>query len=705
MFTRTSTDIVKGLRKGKVERTSFLTTVFSEIREEVKSSDLLTKANAIHKLFVVRSSQLSLEGYDMQWACFYMLELMSSPKFTHKRIGYMAASHSFNRNQDILMLTTNLFKRVSATKDYLEICIAVNSLACIMNGDLASDLLTDYTSLITVSRPVLRKKVTILFFKIFLNYPESLNTAFERIVERLRDDNPGVVMGAVNTIFEVARRNPMYVLFTVRNLHDLLLTTSSNWLLIKLVKLFTILCKAEPRLVKRMAEPIYKTLQTNPAKSVEFECIRCITEVFSDSQTLTALAIAKLQGFLDSNDLNLRYLGLEGLLLMITKKISVSEDYRSYIVESMASPDNSIRVKGLQLLKMMVSCRQTTQDNLVDTVNNLIHEITQTERCESREDMIGTVLYVLSQRTYELVQDFKWMFEVLCALGEAKTLVYEGQLSGIMLDVITRVEQLLEDVADAAVDLLEKFEGLKSERCELLAVLWFIVGEASPTLREEKADIVLCLLLNDRWNKLDFPEVVANSMISAAFKLLIRYMDQGLESEAEDLRAYIKRMQSDGKYIEMQERSTLYSKLLESKPDTSNLKASLAPLQPVHPGAQALVTLPGLLTTPIEVKEAEMMTRKEDGSIEYHYFREDDIATHEDLAREAKARLKQKSKDPSYLQGAKPRKIKRKGVEENKTEEVKEQVELPAVEISLPKASTARTYKVNRGAVLPNAQP
>lgn len=354
MFTRTPTDIIKGLRKGKVDRTSFLTTVFSEIREEVKSPELIVKANAIHKLFVVRLMQLSLEGYDMQWACFYMLELMSSPKFSHKRLGFMAASHSFGQNQDILMLATNLFKRESANADYLETSIAVNSLACIMNTDLARDLLTDYTGLITASRPILRKKVTILFFKIFLNNPESLNTAFERIAERLRDDNPSVVMGAVNTIFEVARKNPKYVLFTVRSLHDLLLSSKSNWLLIKLIKLFTILCKVEPRLVKKMVEPIYKILQTNSAKSIEFECIRCITEVFSDMQHLTALATAKLQGFLDSNDLNLRYLGLEGLLLMITRQISVSEDYRSYVVESMASTDSSIRVKGLELLKIMV---------------------------------------------------------------------------------------------------------------------------------------------------------------------------------------------------------------------------------------------------------------------------------------------------------------------------------------------------------------
>mmetsp|Transcript_24027 Transcript_24027/g.42681 ORF Transcript_24027/g.42681 Transcript_24027/m.42681 type:complete len:692 (+) Transcript_24027:1763-3838(+) len=691
MFTRTPTDIIKGLRKGKVDRTSFLTTVFSEIREEVKSAELIVKANAIHKLFV-----LSLEGYDMQWACFYMLELMSSQKFSHKRIGFLAASHSFAHNQDILMLTTNLFKRESANSNYLETSLAVNCLACIINADLARDLLTDFTSLITTSRPILRKKVTILFFKIFLNYPESLNSAFERIAERLRDDNPSVVLGAVNTIFEVARKNPQYVLFTVRSLHDLLLSTTSNWLLIKLIKLFTILCKVEPRLVKKMVEPIYKILQSNAAKSVEFECIRCITEVFSDFQHMTALAINKLQGFLDSNDLNLRYLGLQGLFLMITKQISVSEDYRSYVVESMASTDNAIRVKGLELLKIM-----TTKDNLVDTVRNLLHEISQTERSESREDMIGTVIFVVSRDCYELVQDFKWMFQVLCALAEAKTVTYESQLSGIMLDVITRVDELIDDIAEDALQLLEKFESLKSERCELLAVLWFIIGEASLSLSDDKAELAHCLLNNDRWEKLDFPESVPSAMVSAAFKLLIRFKDTGKDLEAGELKAYIDKMQTSSKYIEVQERTTLYSKLLDSGPEISNLKSAISvKLQPVHPGAQGLIALPELLQTPIEVKESELMTRKEDGTIEYHYFRDDDMASHEDLAREAKARLKQKSKDPFYLKETKPKKKKKKAAEEAKTEEAEPQGSV--VEPRLPEASPTRTYKVNRGAALPS---
>jgi len=37
---------------------------------------------------------------------------MSSPKFQYKRIGYLAAAQSFNKDTDVLMLCTNLIKKV-----------------------------------------------------------------------------------------------------------------------------------------------------------------------------------------------------------------------------------------------------------------------------------------------------------------------------------------------------------------------------------------------------------------------------------------------------------------------------------------------------------------------------------------------------------------------------------------------------------------
>jgi len=51
-------------------------------------------------------------GYDMGWASFHVVEVMSSPKFHLKSVGYLAASQSFSKDTDVLMLTTNLLKKV-----------------------------------------------------------------------------------------------------------------------------------------------------------------------------------------------------------------------------------------------------------------------------------------------------------------------------------------------------------------------------------------------------------------------------------------------------------------------------------------------------------------------------------------------------------------------------------------------------------------
>ena len=51
-------------------------------------------------------------GYDMSWASFHVVEVMSSPRFHLKSVGYLAATQSFNKDTDVLMLTTNLLKKV-----------------------------------------------------------------------------------------------------------------------------------------------------------------------------------------------------------------------------------------------------------------------------------------------------------------------------------------------------------------------------------------------------------------------------------------------------------------------------------------------------------------------------------------------------------------------------------------------------------------
>ena len=65
------------------------------------------KATALLKLVY-----LEMVGHDMSWAAFHVLEVMASPKYHQKRVGYLGAVQSFRPDTEVLMLATNLLKKV-----------------------------------------------------------------------------------------------------------------------------------------------------------------------------------------------------------------------------------------------------------------------------------------------------------------------------------------------------------------------------------------------------------------------------------------------------------------------------------------------------------------------------------------------------------------------------------------------------------------
>lgn len=48
----------------------------------------------------------------MSWTSFHVLEVMSCTKYFQKRVGYLAAVQSFSQDTEVLMLATNLLKKV-----------------------------------------------------------------------------------------------------------------------------------------------------------------------------------------------------------------------------------------------------------------------------------------------------------------------------------------------------------------------------------------------------------------------------------------------------------------------------------------------------------------------------------------------------------------------------------------------------------------
>ena len=155
--------------------------------------------------------------------------------------------------------------------------LALSSLPHLLTPENSPDLTPDLVSMLNHSRPAIRKRAVLVMHTLArqdavsrsrdvggppsasmraggyseiddfdgvtgggrtnLRRPEGENVWVERLRERLRDDDAGVVSATVNVICELAMKDPMPWLEVAPELYGLLTAGNNNWMLIKIVKL------------------------------------------------------------------------------------------------------------------------------------------------------------------------------------------------------------------------------------------------------------------------------------------------------------------------------------------------------------------------------------------------------------------------------------------------------------------------------------
>ncbi|CAO3581359.1 unnamed protein product [Absidia cylindrospora] len=493
MFEKSLTDLIRGIRANKKNEQKYISVCLQEIRNEVKTNDPDIKAMAVAKL-----TYLQMLGYDMSWASFHIVEVMSSPRFLYKRSGYLAATQSFQQDTDVLMLTTNLIKKDLASPNPLDISISINGLSHIVTADLARDLCQDLVAMLNYSRPYIRKKVILMLYKVFLKYPEALRLSFPRIKEKLEDADPSVVSAVVGVICELARKNPKSYLSLAPQLFKLLTTSSNNWMLIKIIKLFASLTPLEPRLIKKLLPPLTSLIQTTPAMSLLYECIyTVITGGFLEaagesSHALASTCAKKLRTFLEDPDQNLKYVGLLAMGKLLLTHPKLVAEQKDIILECIDDEDISIRIRALDLVVGLVN-RKNTMDIVKRLVSHLlapssddspasIHEPSTILDPVYRMDIINRIVFICSQNQYHNITNFEWYVSILVGITHTAGVNVGELLMNQLMDVAVRVKSVREYCVKQMFRLLSDRQFLETckkrdSNIEVLTAAAWICGE------------------------------------------------------------------------------------------------------------------------------------------------------------------------------------------------------------------------------------
>ena len=111
-------DMIRGIRNNTLFPDQFVSKCLDEIKSELQTNDASIKANALHKCIY-----LHMLGYNMEWAVFYILEVMSLPLLKHRHVGYLAASLMFNPDEEYMLMTTNLLQKQLQVLEYSKIIL------------------------------------------------------------------------------------------------------------------------------------------------------------------------------------------------------------------------------------------------------------------------------------------------------------------------------------------------------------------------------------------------------------------------------------------------------------------------------------------------------------------------------------------------------------------------------------------------------
>ncbi|XP_052256781.1 AP-3 complex subunit delta-1-like isoform X1 [Dreissena polymorpha] len=481
-------DLVRGIRNHKENETKYVAECLDEIKNELRQENVAVKAIAVNKL-----TYLQMLGYDISWAAFNVIEVMSSPKFTFKRIGYLSASQSFHEGTDVLMLTTNMIRKDLGSQNLYDAGVALNGLSCFITADLARDLANDIMTLMTSTKPYLRKKAVLIMYKVFLQFPEALRPAFPRLKEKLEDPDPGVQSAAVNVICELARKNPRNYLALAPLFFKLMTSSTNNWVLIKIIKLFGALTPLEPRLGKKLIEPLTNLIHSTSAMSLLYECINTVIAVLISVSTgipnhtaSIQLCVQKLRILIEDSDQNLKYLGLLAMSKILQTHPKSVQTHKDLILQCLDDKDESIRFRALDLLYGMVS-----KKNLMEIVKKLMVHMDKAEGTNYRDELLAKIIEICSQSNYQYVTNFEWYVSVLVELTRMEGTRHGRLIAAQMLDVAIRVQAIRPFAVAQMAVLLENAHVLSnnSQRngiCEVLYAAAWLCGEFPDHLTDPK---------------------------------------------------------------------------------------------------------------------------------------------------------------------------------------------------------------------------
>ena len=358
------------------------------------------------------------------------LKLLASPRFTDKRVGYMATMLILDESQDILTLLTNSLDIDMKSSNQFIVGLALCTLGNIASPELAKDLYPDIEKLLTYQQSYIKKKAALVAAKLVEKDPMLTEVYLPYVSDLLNEKSHGVLLGTcclIDTIYyhdETSRPQLKQIVPKLLAQIKLLTTTGYSpeydvkgipdpFLIVALMKsLRTILQYDNDSQYLELLNDLLTQVCANfentkgAGCAVLYETVKTIFAIGSDS-SLKVLGINILSKFLIQKDNNIRYVALDTLLQVIEFEPLAVQRHRATIVGCLHDGDISIRRRALELTFGIMN-----QQNIKLLTKEVLKYLTN----EDDEELKSYITTQLSISCEKYNANLEWTLETMISM-------------------------------------------------------------------------------------------------------------------------------------------------------------------------------------------------------------------------------------------------------------------------------------------------
>ncbi|KAJ7038202.1 adaptin N terminal region-domain-containing protein [Mycena alexandri] len=455
------------------------------------------------KKYVAKIIFTYILGYKVDVGHMEAVNLISSPKYSEKQIGYLAVTLLMHENSDFLRLVVNSIRKDLDGNNEVDNCLALHAIANVGGSEMAEALSEDVHRLLIspTSHSFVKKKAALTLLRLYRKHPDVIPAAewALRIVSIMDDEDLGVVICVTSLVMALAQDHlaPFAVCYTkaVDRLNRLVIEheysatyayykVPSPWLQVKLLRLLqyyppsedpnicTILHQVLQTIMNNSAEPSRNVQHNNAQHAILFEAIGLAIHLDTNSP-LVGTAAVLLARFISSKETNVRYLGLDTMAHLAARADSLGpiKKQQDIIILSLRDKDISVRRRALDLLYSMCDV-----DNSELIVGELLRYLKVADYA-LREEMVLKIAIL----TEKYANSYKWYVDTILQLISAAGDHVGDEVWYRVVQIVTNTEDLQEYAAKVI------FEHLKapSTHESLVKVGGYILGEYGHLIANE----------------------------------------------------------------------------------------------------------------------------------------------------------------------------------------------------------------------------